>query len=66
MKRETAVCWCNAPVQQAQDHECKQCGDHCELARYYRGLPIIDKRPRQLSLDTSQNDDWYETDYLWE
>ncbi len=40
-------CHCGQPVQRAQDHRCRQCAAHCEIARYRRengvdlsGLPL--------------------------
>lgn len=41
-------CWCGNPVQLIDDHPCRQCGPHCELERYRRGLSVLDRRPVSL------------------
>ena len=29
-------CWCGRAVQQAEDHTCSQCAQHCDLTAYRR------------------------------
>jgi hypothetical protein len=52
--RTNRVCWCSRPVQIARDHLCLQCGEHCEIERYRRGLQKID--PRRHGLTTWGDD----------
>lgn len=40
------TCWCGAPSQQADDHMCGECPDHCELEAHREGRPS----PRDVEL----------------